>query len=188
MGLFGLPKQKKALLDAEMAASTLAACVMTDQDNKGMPNLDDEHARALATLIHLTNAAIVTNWLKQLAKSSNASEQLRANAILKEFELITYSGAPRDEAQMLARELQRLIAQTTDLIDIFQTKSMSQTENARRMLGWSKDWLSPIFEDDAQLKRASLLYGPVLMAQVHGAVQVLGKSVEMVMFGDDLNE
>lgn len=185
MRLFGSTKKKSTVLSPEMAAATLAACVMTDAETNGMPELDDVQLRSFGTLLHLTKAAIITNWLRTLVERLSGPQRLRASSILKEFELVMYGDAPNDEAKQLAAELARLTKQTTKLIQILENKTLPELEKSRQALGWSKEWLSPIFEDEDLLKRTCLFYGPILVLEIHGSVDVLGKSVEMVVFPKD---
>ena len=136
MRLFGSTKKKSTVLSPEMAAATLAACVMTDAETNGMPELDDVQLRSFGTLLHLTKAAIITNWLRTLVERLSGPQRLRASSILKEFELVMYGDAPNDEAKQLAAELARLTKQTTKLIQILENKTLPELKRAgKRSVG-----------------------------------------------------
>jgi hypothetical protein len=180
--VFGLFRKKKQSMTPEAAAARLASRVMIGPEKKLFSGLDEEHLHSISDLIHLTNIAIVIHWLRLLEQGLSDPEKSRARAILKEFQLVTGSGASEEEAPEQVTELQRLTNQMTKLQQISNDKKILKAEYSSKTLVWSKEWLAPVFDNEDCLERASQTYGPALVAHVNGSIKMLLKSVEAAVF------
>jgi hypothetical protein len=171
-------KQKDSTTPAA-AAAALVTRAMLAPDPTIFPGLTDDQLQSITKLLQLTNIAFTTHWLRLLEQGLSDPEKSRARATLKEFERSTISSTPPDEAQ--ARELQRLTNQLTRLQEILKDRKMQPDERARRTQIWSREWLSPVFDSEDALDRATQVDGPPLIAHIQQSMANLAQQVEQIV-------
>lgn len=179
--MFDRFRKKGALGSSEAAAAELDTYARTGLDDTRLQVFDEQYRHPVNMNFYFTKAAIVIQWLRILERNSSGAG--KARAILEKFERLTFSPFPVEGRLLLSEQIRKLIALTINLRKFAENEALSEAEIGQQMLHLSKEWFGLITNDEDFLRYASLMYGAPLLLSVNEEMQIIGKRVEIALFG-----
>jgi hypothetical protein len=154
----------------------LAAMTFAGFEKTSIPNISDEHLALLNAALQVTSTGIIIRYLK-LVEERRSPASARAKELLEQFELVIFHGLDRDGIDILTKQIQRAIAQTINLREIKDERTVRLGECSPETERWCKQWLA-IASQDAAFVDLSTTYGPLVVSHIRQTIDLYQHVVE----------
>ncbi len=175
MALSNESRRKEVLSNAKTGFA-LVAMTFAGLEKASIPNVSDEHLTLINALLQVTSTGIIIRCLR-LIEDSNTPVSARAKELLGQFEIVTFDGLTRDGVAILTEQINRAIAQTINLREIKDDRTVLLGACSPGMERWCRQWLA-LGSQDTAFVDLSKTYGPLLISHIRQTIDLYQHIVE----------